>query len=85
MVQNKDEIERQTKNYLTVNWIIGYINQRSHNPSSQQDALEAVVKDIELIAANLTQFVDLQANSVDTITSQLDMLRTVRSPQHGPQ
>lgn len=42
-----------------------------------QDALEAVVKDIELIAANLTQYVDLQANCVDSLTSQLDMVRTV--------
>lgn len=87
MVQNKDEIERQTRSYLTVSelalvYVYVCVCVRAIVTvclfcSNHQDALEAVVKDIELVAANLTQYVDLQANCVDSLTSQLDMVRTV--------
>lgn len=39
------------------------------------DALGAVVKDIELITSNLTSFLDLQIDSIDSLTPQLDLVK----------
>ncbi|GMI37534.1 hypothetical protein TeGR_g4250 [Tetraparma gracilis] len=39
------------------------------------DALGAVVKDIELITTNLSAFLDLQAESIASLTPQLDLVK----------
>ncbi|GMH95176.1 hypothetical protein TrVE_jg2015 [Triparma verrucosa] len=39
------------------------------------DALGAVVKDIELITSNLTSFLDLQIDAIDSLTPQLDLVK----------
>mmetsp|Transcript_25446 Transcript_25446/g.52921 ORF Transcript_25446/g.52921 Transcript_25446/m.52921 type:complete len:179 (-) Transcript_25446:33-569(-) len=39
------------------------------------DALGAVVKDIELITSNLTAFLDLQLDAIDSLNPQLDLVK----------
>jgi len=56
LTQDKQEIENQTKDYLS-------------------DALGAVVKDIELITSNLTGFLDVQMNALDSLAPQLDLVK----------
>jgi hypothetical protein len=42
-----------------------------------QDVLESITKDVELVAANLSKFVEMQASAIDSLTTQLEMVKTV--------
>ncbi|GMI62681.1 hypothetical protein ScalyP_jg1565 [Parmales sp. scaly parma] len=57
-----------------------YLTQDKHEIETQTkeyvaDALGAVVKDIELITTNLTNFLDIQMDALEALTPQLDLVK----------